>query len=930
MHLLRRLSRLPGSRRLRTIGVIALGSVVCVAEGPVSRSNVRVDPEARIVLAGSFRPQLRVAKDIGHMASETRISGASLYFKLSDSQQAALNQFLEEQQNPNSPNYHNWLTPADWATRFGVSDSDLQTVRTWLTDQGLSIDGVSNSHNQIVFSGTIAQIEAAFGIEMHRYSLNGTMHFSPASEISLPATIAGIVGGIRNLDDFRPRSRVKLQTAFTSNTSGNHYLAPDDVSTVYNMKTLYNAGYDGSGQRIAIVGQSAINLSDISKFRAAAQLQPKLPNLVLVPQTGDSTIASGDEIESDLDVEWSGAIAKNADIYFVYAGNNPNTGVFDALQYAIDTNIAPILSISYGTCELNLNASDQSILRSWFQQANAQGQTIVAAAGDNGSADCDYDAKIASQGAAVDVPASYAEVTGIGGTAFNEDSGNYWKSTNNDFYGSAISYIPEKVWNDTSAEGALAAGGGGKSILFSKPSWQVANGVPNDGGRDVPDISLAASAYHDGYLYCSEDEATKVVGSCSSGFRDSSNSILTVGGGTSFGAPIFAGVLAIINEWKWPGGQGNINPTLYTLYRTNSSAFHDVTSGDNKVPCASGSPSCSGGSIGYAATGGYDLASGLGTIDANNLAMAFPSAAGSSLVSTSVAVTASTTNPAPGDAVTFSALVSSSAGLSVPTGTVQWWFDGKTVGSAQTLSNGKTTYSSSFSISGSHVIVATYSGDGNHEFSSGVLVISVGPKNPPGSSDRGRGTSAITVASQNGFADTVSFSLSSSDQRLTAACYSIHDVDVAANGNASTVLTIYTNTSDCSPSSVRHVISVEKSGLAHSRNHEQLPFPIRVPIMEGTVIGFAVIGGSARRRVWPFGTASLLLLLLSFGSITGCSNGGIKNSAPQSFSLSATNMVITQSGSAGLPKGSYNITVKGTATHSNSIAAATNLNLTMK
>jgi subtilase family serine protease len=488
-----------------------------------------------------------------------------MYFKPSASQQQDLDTLLAEQQDPTSANYHKWITPAEWATRFGMSDADLQKVQAWLTSQGFTIDGVSNSRNSSSFSGTAAQAEAAFGTEIHTYTVNGSSYFAPSSELSIPSALSGVVLGVRNLNSFRPTPHRILKSNFTSSTSGNHYLAPDDITTIYDVKALYNAGYDGTGERIAVVGQSAISTTDVANFRSAAGLASKAPTLVLVPGTGSSVTSSGDETESDLDVEWSGAIAKNADVYFVYTGSNSNYSVFDALDYVVQTNLAPVISVSYGTCEANLSTSDKTTLLSWFQQANSQGQTIIAAAGDSGAADCDYQATSASKGLAVDVPAAYAEVTGIGGTTFSEGSGSYWNSSNNSYNGSALSYIPEVVWNDTSSAGELAAGGGGKSILFTKPSWQSATGVPSDGARDVPDISLDASNYHDGYLYCSEDSSTGITGSCSNGFRDANNTYLTVAGGTSFGAPIFSGILTMSNQWKAQTGQGNINAPLYYL-----------------------------------------------------------------------------------------------------------------------------------------------------------------------------------------------------------------------------------------------------------------------------------------------------------------------------------------------------------------------------
>ncbi|HXW13314.1 MAG TPA: hypothetical protein VEN79_02290, partial [Terriglobia bacterium] len=306
-------------------------------------------------------------------------------------------------------------------------------------------------------------------------------------------------------------------------------------------------------------------------------------------------------------------------------------------------------------------------------QANSQGETIVAAAGDSGAADCDSSntstITIATHGLAVDAPASLPYVTGMGGSEFNEGSGNYWQaatSTGGDILSSALSYIPEMVWNDTAnpenTGNGLSAGGGGASTFTpsgapSKPAWQTGTGVPNDNARDVPDLSLNSSSIHDPLLIC-------VQGSCMNGFREVStnpemNNTLTVVGGTSAAAPTFAGIVALINQqMNAPDGQGNINPTLYSMAATSPAAFHDITVGNNKVPCQSGSTDCpSGGEIGYNAGVGYDQASGLGSIDAFNLVTAWGSSAtGNSPAPTLLTPTNGLTGVATSPAFTWSAV----------------------------------------------------------------------------------------------------------------------------------------------------------------------------------------------------------------------------------------------------------------------------------
>ncbi len=422
-----------------------------------------------------------------------------------------------------------------------------------------------------------------------------------------------MVESVRGLHNFALKPQVvRRNPQFTSSISGNHYLAPDDWETIYDVKPLYGAGLTGSGVTIAVMGQSNVLLSDIQTFRTAAGLPANNPTVVVPPDDVDPGIQSGDEIESDLDLEWAGGIARNATILFVAASAIFGNGVDDSITYAIDNNVAPIISLSYGICEADDSPDDIATEDSLYQQANTQGITILVASGDAGATACDQGLNegAATQGLAVNYPASSPYVTAVGGTEFNEGGGTYCSTTNNSYNGSALSYIPEKVWND----GFQSAGGGGASAVETKPDWQVGPGVPNDSARDVPDVAFAASAGHDGILICSE-------GSCVDGFRDA-QSDLTVVGGTSAGAPSFAGLLALVVELNGAGTRlGNINPSLYSLAQVSTNAFHDVTVGNNEAPCEAGTTDCpSGGNIGYVAGVGYDQASGLGSVDGYNFA----------------------------------------------------------------------------------------------------------------------------------------------------------------------------------------------------------------------------------------------------------------------------------------------------------------------
>jgi len=624
------------------IVLLLLVALVSFAQStPQSRIGQAINNAQFTPIHGTGHPLARPADDRGRVDGNMQLHGVSMVFKPSPAQQQALDTLLAEQQDRISPNYHKWLTQEQYADRFGMTQADLAKVSAWLVSQGFTVDSVARGRNQISFTGTVAQIEVAFHSEIHQYEVNGDKHFANASELSVPAALANSVLGFRGLDDFHPKPHLRMPASpkYTSAISGNHFLVPEDFSTIYDVTALYGMGIDGTGQTIAIMGDSSVTLSNIATFRSLSGLSVNNPTEVLVPNSGTPIIpSSGEQVEAYLDLEWSGAVAKNASIVYVYVGNNANYSVWDALQYAVDNPNsdvnAQVISTSFGFCESGLGSSFAGQLEALAQQANAQGQTITAASGDAGAADCDT-TDPAVDGLAVDLPAGVPEVTGVGGTEFMGDASStsttaYWNGTNDSGGGSAIKYIPEEVWNDTVLEGQLDAGGGGVSIYFDAPSWQTGSGFLT-GGRNVPDISLNASNTHDPYLLCTGTTTQDHLPSCTSGFRDSGQNLDAVGG-TSAGAPTFAGIVALLDQAVDKTGLGNVNAELYPLATSASTSFNDVSSGNNIVPCTPGTPTSdpvalrcpSSGSMGYSAATGYDQASGLGSVDAYNLVTKWP------------------------------------------------------------------------------------------------------------------------------------------------------------------------------------------------------------------------------------------------------------------------------------------------------------------
>jgi len=658
--------RTKGRMRPTSVRVVFLTALLISLSAPGDTQTAQrnrivapIDDANVAVVRGTAHPLAQARFDRGRVSPFQQLSGVTLVFRLSQAQQADLNQLLQDQQDRLSPNYHRWLTPDQYASRFGMTQNDLTKVTTWLQSQGLTFEGISHNRNEVSFGGAVGQVEYAFKTELHNYSINGELHFANATDVGLPAAFSREVLDVRGLNNFQPKPRVRpAAPRFTSSISGNHFLIPGDFATIYNVP----GNVDGSGQAIAVMGQTLISTTDIDNFRSAAGLPARTAanfQQIQVSGTGTAIHCLGDETEADLDLEWSQAVAKNATIKYVYAGLGTGTNcgnktggrtknAFDALQFAINNNVAPVISISYGNCEANLGSFVQT-MQQWAQQANSQGQTISGPSGDDGAADCDANVASATNGLVVDVPASIPEVTGVGGTEFNAsqdpagalDPNNgschlattYWSGSCSPTSGaSALTYIPETTWNDGVVSGGFSVGGGGASKVFSKPSWQTGTGVPSDGKRDVPDIALNGSSGHDPYLICSQDafdSATPPVNltSCTTGFRASDGQALQGIGGTSAGAPTFAGILALINQATGSHGLGNVNPMLYQLAAT-SGVFHDITTGSNKVPCTAGTKNCPSGttSIGFSAGTGYDQVTGLGSPNVTNLINAWVAA----------------------------------------------------------------------------------------------------------------------------------------------------------------------------------------------------------------------------------------------------------------------------------------------------------------
>ena len=765
-----------------------------------------VDEAQLTTLKGNTHPLARPEFDLGTAPASLPMERMLLVLKRSPEQEAALDKMLDDQQDKASPNYHQWLTPEQFGKQFGPADSDMQTITSWLQSHGFQV-GSSKGRTVLEFSGSASQVEEAFHTAIHKYVVNGEQHWANASDPMIPAALDQAVAGVSSLNNFprhpmsvvagkfsRDKSTGKitpLEPLYTfpsgcveNNSSSDpcyYAVGPYDFGTIYDVTPLWNASVDGTGQTLAIVGETNVNIQDMRDFRTVFGLPANDPQIIL---NGPDPGIQGDETEADLDLQWSGAVAPGATIDFVVSASTESTPGTDlSAVYIVENNLAPVMSESYGYCELGLGTAGNQFFSALWQQAAAQGITVFLSAGDGGAAGCDnFDAQSpapAQFGLQVSGYASTPYNIAVGGTDFNDFSNpsTYWYTTNaSPTQASAKSYIPESTWNSSCTNALFATvgfstnaetncndsrltpyfvvplgGSGGVSKCttptgstpascaggYAKPAWQTGTGVPNDGKRDIPDVSLFASSgfLQSFYIVCESDR----VGPCN---VSSSYNFLGVGG-TSASSPAFAGIMALVNQKMasqgLSGRQGNANYVLYKLAAQQPNAFHDVTTGTIAMPCLKGTANCTttnsndqyGVLSGYNAGAGYDLGTGLGTVDVQNLVNKWSSVV--SLPSTTTLNSLTPTKVTHGQPVTFSVTVAPKSGSVTPTGTVSLL--GGPTSSNQgiagfNLSGGTFSGTTDLLPGGTYSVTAHYPGDSAYEPSdSSPISVTVGKEN---------------------------------------------------------------------------------------------------------------------------------------------------------------------------------------------------------
>jgi len=731
------------NRSSRIAGVMSLLLVwawgqAAMSQGlPQARIASTIKNEERVVLKGTTPPLLAESVDKGRMPGGQNLGRMILQLSPSDDQEQAAEKLVGDLHDASSPRFHKWLTPAEYGQQYGVASEDASKVAQWLQGQGFTVHEISQSRRFIVFSGTVAQVEDAFATQMRNYEHNAKPFISNATDMQIPAALAPVVRGVVRLHS-EPRAPLAFmggKVHFKKNgphftfDDGSHYMTPADFAKIYNVQPLYDAGFDGTGQAIAIVGRSNIDMQNVRDFRTLLGLPANDPQVII---NGDDpgALLNADMEEAMLDVTWSGAVAPMATIKFVVSQSNFSDGVDVSAAYIVDHNLAPVMSTSFGSCEDSLGTVANAFYNALWKQAAAQGITSFVSAGDNGGAGCDApgSGSYASGGLAVSGITSTPYNVSVGGTQF-DDTDNpdaYWSSEadmNATTGLSAKGYIPEKVWNESNNDPnfvGLWAGSGGVSKLYAKPNWQSAPGVPNDGKRDMPDLSLTAAS-HDGYLVC-------LFGYCSQG------DYFFGFGGTSASSPAAAGIMALVNQKLGGQPQGLINYVLYKL-ASIPGVYHDITKGDNKVPDANGQYT-----VGYSAGPGYDLATGLGSFDATALANNWQTAATAVGSTTTLALgNGQSTTVMHGAPINVNATVNCSGGssCSVPTGSVALLATSATgdiiaSGLGQLVSGPSSSTSNIQTQSvpgGSMTITARYGGDSKYFAStSGPVAVTVTPE----------------------------------------------------------------------------------------------------------------------------------------------------------------------------------------------------------
>ncbi len=536
---------------------IALPLATAVVAGAAPAARAASQP-----VIGTAAPSHAGSTRTGDAPAASRMSVA-VTLPLRD--ESALRSFLVHVSDPRSPQYGRYLTSAQFDTRYAPTPASVDTVAGYLRLQGLSVSSISSNRTVIDATGTVAQVEKAFDTTIGRYhdEVLNRDYSSNDREVSLPSSVAAKVLGVVGLDNHYLHHTPKVG----SGPAGGY--TPSELKTAYDVNPLATAGYTGSGQTVGLFELAAYKQTNVTTYDNQYSLGSPTPTVTSVD--GGTTTLGNAEVEVELDIEVVQALAPKANVK-VFEAPNSDQGVIDGYNSIATSNTTASNSTSWGECEANSSTSTINSEDQIFQQMASQGQSLFAASGDSAAYDCGTQGTLG-----VDNPADDPYVTGAGGTRLTVASGG--------------TYTSEVPWDTNATEG----GGGGVSTIFAKPSWQTGDNVPSScaSKRCVPDISADA------------DPAT--------GYSIYSQGSWTVVGGTSAAAPLWAGFAAAYDQDAVAAGKAKLgfaNPKLYSLAGSAQTypPFHDITTGHTST------------ATNWPATAGYDLATGIGSPDANNIA----------------------------------------------------------------------------------------------------------------------------------------------------------------------------------------------------------------------------------------------------------------------------------------------------------------------
>jgi subtilase family serine protease len=562
--------------------LLLTGGVAALLSQTTGRALIRdrVDEHKLVTLGGNTRPEVATSNDLGMVADDLALDHMMLQLKRSPEQEKAVEQFIAEQQDPKSPNFHKWLTAAEFGQRFGSAEADIRSVTEWLGAQGFQINTVYPSGMVIDFSGNAGQVRNAFHTAIHNLDVNGDHHIANVSDPQIPEALAPVVAGVISMHDFRPhkmsraanRARPAVDAGSDGSGNGDHVqytftqsgqvyqaMVPADLATIYDFNPLFAKGITGKGQTIVVIEDTNLyNSNDWNTFRSAFGLSQYTTGSLLTkqppPASGTNNClapgVNGDDEEAILDAEWASAAAPGAAIVLASCADTiPTSGLYVAAQNLVNSGTPPaILSISYGQCEAQNGAAFNASQNLLYQQGVAEGTSIFVAAGDEGAASCDAGGTNATHGISVSGFASTQYNVAVGGTDFGDvyagTTNQYWSSTNTSTWGSALSYIPEVPWNDSCA-GALLAGSMGYSTVYGiggfcsssvGSNYQVVaggSGGPSNCATGTPTIIGVVSGTCQGYAKPAWQAG--VAGIASDGVRDIPDVSMFASDGTAWG-----------------------------------------------------------------------------------------------------------------------------------------------------------------------------------------------------------------------------------------------------------------------------------------------------------------------------------------------------------------------------------------------------------